>query len=129
MMQTATPENPDVIAATGPSAPSERRFEAVVNFGDTTRVGDCMLELNKQGYVYTNSVEPIAADETGISGTVSDTIELAAGEDDEAFVDEVFALVGGLVEPFGGECPECRLVDQHAPRTEDTGSGLTPSPF
>jgi hypothetical protein len=131
MMQTTTPESFDVIATpAGPSAPSERCFEAVVNFGDTTRVGDCLLALNKRGFVYTNSVEPIAADETVISGTVSGTIKLTAedSEDEEFIIDEVFALVGGLVEPFG-ECTECRLVDRQVRHTEDTGPGLTPSPF
>jgi hypothetical protein len=130
MMQTATPGSPDAIAtAADLSAPIERRFEAVVNFADTGGVGDCMLALNKRGFVYTNSIAPIDEDEHVVSGTISGAIELAAGEAEEAIVDQVFDLVGQLVEPFGGECPECRLVDRQAPHTEATGSGLTPSLF
>jgi hypothetical protein len=44
-------------------------------------------------------------------------------------VDKAFDLVEPLVEPFGGECTECRLIDRQAPRAGDTGSGPTPSPF
>ena len=113
-MTATTPGNPDAIApATGSSTLVERRrFEAVVNFTDTAGVGDCMLALNKRGLVYTNGVlytefEPIADWETVVSGTVSGTIEIAAGEDES----EIFALVHGLVEPFGGECPEFGFVD------------------
>jgi hypothetical protein len=88
---------------------------------------------NKSGFVYTNNAEPISEDEHVISGTVSGAIELAAEDsgDEELVIDKVFVLVGGLVEPFGGECTECRLTDRQAPapRTEDAGSGLTPSPF
>jgi hypothetical protein len=138
MMQAAT-ENPEAIAAiTNPPAPVERRFEAVVNFIDLERVGDCMLELNKQGYVYTNGVlytniEPIDEDEHVVSGTISGAVRIAAEDsgDEELVIDEVFALGGGLVDPFGGECTECRLTDRQtpAPRAEDAGSGLTPPPF
>jgi hypothetical protein len=99
-----------------------------------------MLELNKQGFVYTNGVvytdfEPIDEGETVVSGTISGAVKIAAGEDsenEERVIDEVFALVGRLVEPFGGECTECMLVDRQAtpaPHTGDTGSGLTPPPF
>jgi hypothetical protein len=80
--------NPDVIATADPSAPIERRFEALVNFTDAVGVGDCMLALNRQGFVYTNSVAPIAEGETVVSGTVSGTLELTAGVDeDEVGVD------------------------------------------
>jgi hypothetical protein len=80
MMQAAT-ENPDATTAiTNPPAPVERRFAAVVNFIDLERVGDCMLELNIKGYVYTNGVlytkfEPIDAEETNVvSGTISGAV-------------------------------------------------------
>jgi hypothetical protein len=67
-----------------------------------------------------------------VSGTISGAVKIAAGDsgDEKLVIDEVFALAGRLVEPFGGECIECRLGQATpAPRTEDTGSGLTPSPF
>ena len=87
-------QNPDVFTATTTttavavddlSAPIERRrrFEAVVNFTQTAGVGDCMLALNRRGFVYTNSVEPIDEGETVVSGTVSGVIEHAAGEADD----------------------------------------------
>jgi hypothetical protein len=87
--------------------------------------------LNIKGFLYTNSIEPIDAEETNIvSGTISGTVELAADEDDEDAIDKAFDLAGPLVEPFGGECTECRLVDRQAPaRTGHTGPGLTPPPF
>jgi hypothetical protein len=124
-----SPENPDVNAAItaetiNPSdAPSERRrcFEVVINFADADGVGDCMLALNKRGLVYTNSAEPIEAWEHVVSGTVSGAVELAADQDDEDAVDKAFDLVWPLVEPFGGECTECRLVDQLGPHPGVTG--------
>jgi hypothetical protein len=83
----------------------------VVNFADVAGVGDCMLALNKRGFVYTNNAEPIEEWEHVVSGTVSGAVELAAGEDaDQAVMDKAFDLVEQLVEPFGGECSECRLV-------------------
>jgi hypothetical protein len=82
MMQITTSGNPDVIATAGPSTPIERRLEAVVNFTDAAGVGDCMLALNRRGFVYTNSVEPIDEEEMIVSGTVSGSIELAVGEDE-----------------------------------------------
>ena len=131
-MQTST-ENPDVNATANPPATIKRHFEVVVNFADTDRVGDCLLELNIKGFLYTNSIEPIDAEETTVvSGTISGTVELAADEDDKDAIDKAFDLVGPLVEPFGGESIECRLVDRQAtpaPHTGDTGSGLTPPPF
>ena len=63
------------------------------------------------GFVYTNSVEPIEEGETVVSGMVSGIIKLAADEDEAEVVAEVFDQVLRLVEPFGGECPECRFVD------------------
>jgi hypothetical protein len=111
-LQIVTPGNPDVIATANPSVPSERRrFEVVVNFTDAACVGACMLALNKRGFVYTNSVEPIEEGETVVSGMVSGIIKLAADEDEAEVVAEVFDQVLRLVEPFGGECPECRFVD------------------
>ena len=52
MMQMTTPENPDAIATTA-DPPAERRFErrrfeAVMNFLDASRVGDCLLALNRR---------------------------------------------------------------------------------
>jgi hypothetical protein len=125
MMQPTTPENPDAIATTNPPASSERRFEAVVNFADADGVGECLLALNRKGLVYTNNAEPIEEWEHVVSGTVTGTVELAAGEDedkvvvdkafvDKAFVDKAFDLVGRLIEPLGGECIECRFVDRQA---------------
>jgi hypothetical protein len=64
-----------------------------------------------------------------VSGTVTGAVELAAGEDDKDAVDKAFDLVGPLVEPFGGECTECRFVDQHGRHPGITGSKLTPPPF
>jgi hypothetical protein len=131
MMQTATPENPDAIpdvnATASPPATVERRFAAVVNFTGPERVGDCMLELNIKGYIYTNGVlytkfEPIGEGEHVVSGTISGAVKIAAEDsaDKERVIDAVFELVGQLVEPYGGECTECRLADQQAsPRTED----------
>jgi hypothetical protein len=144
-MMQATTENPDATTTetttetASPSATVERRFEAAVNIMDPERVGDCMLELNLKGYVYTNGVlytkfEPIEEGEHVVSGTISGAVKIAAEDnaDKELVIDAVFALVGELVEPFGGECTECMLADQQtspAPRTEDAGSGLTPAPF
>jgi hypothetical protein len=79
--------------------------------------------------------EPIAEDEHMVSGTISGAVKIAAENsgNEELVIDEVFVLVGRLVEPFGGECTECLLVDRQTPATprtdEDAGSGLTPSPF
>ena len=128
-MQTTTPENPDAIATADPSTSMKRCFEVVVNFADADGVGDCMLALNRKGLVYTNSAEPIEAWEHVVSGTVTGAVELAAGEDDKDAVDKAFDLVGQLVEPFGGECTECRLVDRHGRHPGITGSKLTPPPF
>ena len=107
----------------------ERRFAAVVNFIDLERVGDCMLELNAQGYIYTNGVlytkfEPIDAEEI-VSGMISGVVKVSAEDnaDRERVIDAVFELVGQLVEPFHGEGIECMLTD------EDAGSGLTPPSF
>jgi hypothetical protein len=124
-------QNPDVIATANPSAPSERRrcFEVVVNFADVDGVGDCLLALNRRGLVYTNSAEPIEEWEHVVSGTVTGAVELAAGEGDGDVVNKAFDLVGQLVEPFGGECTECRLVDRHGRHPGVTGSKLTPPPF
>jgi hypothetical protein len=139
-MQTATPENPDATAAAtaaatttetaSPSVMIERRFAAVVNFIDPERVGDCMLELNKRGYIYTNGVlytkfEPVEEWEYIVSGTISGVVKVSAEDnaDRERVIDAVFELVGQLVEPFRGEGIECRLTD------EDAGSGLTPPPL
>jgi hypothetical protein len=105
----------------------------VVNFTDPERVGDCLLELNIKGFLYTNGIEPVGADETVISGSISGAIEIAVEDnaDEEGVIDQVFNLIEGLVEPFGGECIEWRLTDRQTPppRTEDAGSGLTPPPF
>ena len=129
-MQTTTPENPDVIATTAdPPSMIKRCFEVVVNFADTDHVGDCMLALNRRGLVYTNSAEPIKDWEHVVSGTVTGTVELAAGEDDKDAVDKAFDLVSPLVEPFDGECTECRLVDRHGRHPGITGSKLTHPPF
>jgi hypothetical protein len=128
-MQAAT-ENP---AAT---TMVERRFEVVVNFTDTERVGDCMLELNKQGCVYTNGVvyetfEPIESWEHVVSGTISGGVKVSAEDnaDRERVIDAVFALVGSLVEPFGGECIECQLADWQAPAPHTGDAGPAPSPI
>jgi hypothetical protein len=66
-----------------------------------------------------------------VSGTVSGAIKIAAEDstDEEFIFDEVFNLVDKLVNPFGGECTECRLTDREAFRTEDARPGLTPSPI
>jgi hypothetical protein len=136
MIQATTPENLDdaITAATTaattaetvhPSAvPGERRrcFEVVINFADTDGVGECMLALNKRCLVYTNSAEPIEEWEHVVSGTVSGAVELAADEDDKEAIDKAFDLVGSLVEPFGGECTECRFVDQLGRHPGITGS-------
>ena len=90
-----------------------------------------MLELNAEGYIYTNGVlytkfEPIDAEETNIvSGTISGVVKVSAEDnaDRERVIDAVFELVGQLVEPFHGEGIECMLTD------EDAGSGLTPPSF
>ena len=90
-----------------------------------------MLELNAEGYIYTNGVlytkfEPIDAEETNIvSGTISGVVKVSAEDnaDRERVIDAVFELVGQLVEPFHGEGIECVLTD------EDAGSGLTPPSF
>jgi hypothetical protein len=125
-------EKPDAGATTADdtSASIERRFEMTVNFRDTTRVGDCMLELNKRGYVYTNSANPIEEWEYIVSGTVSGAINIAAEDStDEKFVfDEIFALVDELVVPFGGECTDGVLTDRDTFRPDEAaGSRLTPS--
>jgi hypothetical protein len=98
MMQTSTPENSDdAITATtttetaNPSVPVERRFEAVVNFIDLERVGDCMLELNIKGYIYTNGVlytefEPIDAEETNSGVRALDVIPTIRGFGDEIVI-------------------------------------------
>jgi hypothetical protein len=97
----------------------------VVNFGSTADIAGSLLEMNKRGYGYTNSVEPIAEWEYVVSGTVSGAIELDAEDstDEEFVIDEVFALVDELVVPFGGECTECRLTDREAFRTGTQGRG------
>jgi len=111
--------------------PRRVAFRPGVNFIDLERVGDCMLELNAEGYIYTNGVlytkfEPIDAEETNIvSGTISGVVKVSAEDnaDRERVIDAVFELVGQLVEPFHGEGIECMLTD------EDAGSGLTPPSF
>jgi hypothetical protein len=116
--------NPDVNATTAnPSdATIKRHFEVVVNFADLERVGDCMLALNKSCLVYTNSAEPIEEWEHVVSGTVSGAVELAADENDKDAVEKAFDLVGSLIEPFGGECTECRLVEHVGRHPGVTGS-------
>jgi hypothetical protein len=92
-------------STTTSASPSERRFEAVVDFCDAAtraNMGACMLALNKRGFVYTNSIEPIEDWETVASGTVSGTT-LEAEQD-------IGPMINALVRPFGGECSEWRII-------------------